>query len=73
MTTYKIIRGLVTSQGPKQTGDLVTDLPDREAEIFMAQGRIVPHNETVIKAASVDVTHRDPQPAKKRGRATKIF
>lgn len=71
MKTYKVLTGLVTSQGPRQIGDLVTDIPDSEAVLFMAQGRIIPHDETEIKAATVEVVNRDPQPAKKRGRSYK--
>lgn len=61
---YKCIRGAVTSNGPIAPNDII-DLPANEARELMANGKIVPHDETVIATASIEVDHRDPKP---RGR-----
>lgn len=71
MAKFKCIRGVRTSQGFAQPGDLVEGLPEHEMRVYMAQGRFVPHDETEIRTTVAETTDRDPKPAKKRGRPRK--
>jgi len=50
---YKCIRGVVTSNGSVAVGDVI-DLPDYEAKVLMAQGKLVPHHEEEIRTTAVE-------------------
>jgi hypothetical protein len=50
---YKCVRGVVTSNGPKAAGDVFA-LPDYEAQVLMAQGKVVPHHEEEIRTTAVE-------------------
>lgn len=64
---YKCIRGVVTSQGPVQVGDIVS-LPASEAKVLMAAGKLAVVAEETIRVAEAPVVeHRDPV-MPKRGR-----
>lgn len=66
---YKCIRGVVTSKGSINPGDVV-ELSASEANTLMAYGKLVPHHEEEITTNVVeDVVHRDPTP--RRGRPSK--
>lgn len=72
---YKCIRGVVTSKGSINPGDVV-ELSASEANTLMAYGKIVPHHEVVTHREEEittnvveDVVHRDPTP--RRGRPSK--
>lgn len=73
MAKFRFTRNTVLGGGKlARVGDVVD-----ESEItgyvrqFLYHGQIVPHDETVIKSASVEVEHRDPRPERKRGRPRK--
>jgi DNA replication initiation complex subunit (GINS family) len=55
---YKCIRGVVTSQGPLNAGDVVT-LPHGEALVLIADNKIEIF-EAVRVAEAPKVEHRDP-------------
>lgn len=62
---YKCVRGVVTSNGPKAVGD-VFSLPDYEAKVLMAQGKLVPHHEEEIRTTAVeDVVKQTPRRRRK--------
>jgi hypothetical protein len=62
---YKCVRGVVTSNGPKAVGDVVS-LPDYEAKVLMAQGKMVPHHEEEIRTTAVeDVVTQTPRRGRK--------
>jgi hypothetical protein len=64
---YKCIRGVVTSQGPLQAGDLVS-LPANEAVALVAAGKLAIVTEEAVRVAEAPVVeHRDPV-MPKRGR-----
>lgn len=72
---YKCIRGVVTSKGSINPGDVI-DLPANEAAVLMGYGKIVPHmpvdyeyEEEITTNVVEDVVHRDP--VKRRGRKPK--
>jgi hypothetical protein len=56
---YKCIRGVVTSQGPVNEGDIVT-LPAHEAVVLLAAKKIEIFEEAVRVAEAPKVEHRDP-------------
>lgn len=56
---YKCIRGVVTSQGPLNEGDVVT-LPHGEALALIAGKKVVIFEEAVRVAEAPAVEHRDP-------------
>ena len=56
---YKCIRGVVTSQGPLNAGDIAT-LPHGEALALIAGKKIEIFEEAVRVAAAPKVEHRDP-------------
>jgi hypothetical protein len=61
---YKCIRGVVTSQGPVNAGDIVT-LPAHEAVVLMAAKKLEIYEAPVAKeevrvAEAPKVEHRDP-------------
>jgi hypothetical protein len=61
---YKCVRGVVTSKGAIAINDLV-ELPDYEAKVLMAQGKLIPHHEEEIRTTAVkEVVKQTP----KRGR-----
>lgn len=65
---YKCVRGVVTSKGAVAAGDLV-DIDGHEAKVFMAQGKIVPHHEEVIRTTAVEqVETQSPRRGRPRGR-----
>lgn len=69
MAKYECIRGVVTSQGPVEVGQVV-ELSDYEAKMFA--GKFVPAKDEpapVRVAAAPEIEHRDPViEAPKRGR-----
>ena len=69
---YKVIKNTVAKGVPVQAGSVI-ELDQREANVLMSYGRIVPHNETeIITNAVTDIQHRDPAPAPaRRGRKPK--
>lgn len=74
MAKFRFLKNINLGGGKRTTtGDIVdeADLPAVYIKQWLALGHMVPHDETEIKAASVEVEHRDPQPKKKRGRARK--
>ena len=67
---YKCIRGVVTSNGAVNAGDVI-ELNEREAAVLMAHGKLIPHHEDEISISyAEEVVHRDPVPAR-RGRKPK--
>lgn len=56
---YKCIRGVVTSQGPLNEGDVVT-LPHGEALVLIAYKKIEIFEEAVRVAEAPKAEHRDP-------------
>ena len=56
---YKCIRGVITSQGPLNVGDVVT-LPHSEALVLIAHKKIEIFEEAVRVAEAPKVEHRDP-------------
>ena len=56
---YKCIRGVVTSQGPLNAGDVAT-LPHGEALALIAAKKIEIFEEAVGVAEAPKVEHRDP-------------
>jgi|DEB0MinimDraft_10_1074344.scaffolds.fasta_scaffold214616_2 hypothetical protein len=61
---YKCIRGVVTTKGPIAIGDTI-ELPDYEAKVLLAQGKLVPHHEEEIRTTAIEeVVKQTP----KRGR-----
>jgi hypothetical protein len=56
---YKCIRGVVTSQGPLNEGDIAT-LPHGEALVLIAHKKIEIFEEAVRVAEAPKVEHRDP-------------
>ena len=56
---YKCIRGVITSQGPLNAGDVAT-LPHGEALVLIAQKKIEIFEEAVRVAAAPKIEHRDP-------------
>lgn len=56
---YKCIRGVITSQGPLNVGDVVT-LPHGEALVLIAHKKIEIFEEAVRVAEAPKVEHRDP-------------
>jgi len=56
---YKCIRGVVTSQGPLNAGDIAT-LPHGEALVLIAAKKIEIFEEAVRVAEAPAVEHRDP-------------
>ena len=56
---YKCIRGVVTSQGPLNAGDIVA-LPHSEALALLAGKKIEIFEEAVRVAEAPKVQHRDP-------------
>lgn len=64
---YKCIRGVVTSKGAVAAGDLV-DIDGHEAQVFLAQGKIVPHHEEEIRTTAVEaVVTQTPRRGRPRG------
>jgi hypothetical protein len=55
---YKCIRGVITSQGPVNAGDIVT-LPAHEAIVLMAAKKLEIYEEVRV-AEAPKVEHRDP-------------
>jgi hypothetical protein len=55
---YKCVRGVVTSQGPLNAGDIVT-LPASEALVLLADKKLEIYEEVRV-AAPPKVEHRDP-------------
>jgi leucyl aminopeptidase (aminopeptidase T) len=73
MTTYKCIRGVVTSKGPIAIGETVEGLGDFEARVLIAQGKIVEAQaesapEVLRTTEETGVTHRDPVFPKRKNR-----
>lgn len=65
---YQCVRGVVTSKGAVAAGDLV-DIDGHEAKVLMAQGKIVPHHEEVIRTTAVEqVETQSPRRGRQRGR-----
>lgn len=56
---YKCIRGVVTSQGPLNAGDIAT-LPHGEALVLIAAKKVEIFEEAVRVAEAPTVEHRDP-------------
>ena len=56
---YRCIRGVITSQGPLNVGDVAT-LPHGEALVLIAQKKIEIFEEAVRVAEAPKVEHRDP-------------
>lgn len=56
---YKCIRGVVTSQGPLNAGDITT-LPHGEALALLAGKKIEIFEEAVRVADAPAIEHRDP-------------
>ena len=56
---YKCIRGVITSQGPLNVGDVAT-LPHGEALVLIAQKKVEIFEEAVRVAEAPKVEHRDP-------------
>ena len=56
---YKCIRGVITSQGPLNAGDVAT-LPHGEALVLIAQKKIEIFEKAVRIAEAPKVEHRDP-------------
>ncbi len=63
---YKCIRGVVTSQGPLNAGDIVS-LPANEAMELIAAKKLVIAEEEIRVAEAPEIEHRDPV-MPKRGR-----
>lgn len=61
---YKCIRGVVTSKGAVSAGGII-DIQGHEANVLMAQGKIVPHHEEVIRTTAVEEVETQ---APRRGR-----
>jgi hypothetical protein len=55
---YKCVRGVVTSQGPLNAGDIVT-LPASEALVLLADNKLEIYEEVRVAEAPV-VENRDP-------------
>jgi len=55
---YKCVRGVVTSQGPLNAGDIVT-LPASEALVLLADNKLEIYEEVRV-AEPPKVEHRDP-------------
>ena len=55
---YKCIRGVITSKGPVNAGDIVT-LPAHEAIVLMAAKKLEIYEEVRV-AEAPKVEHRDP-------------
>lgn len=65
---YKCIRGVVTGKGAVHAGDIV-EIEGHEAQVFLAQGKIVPHHEEEIRTTAVEqVVTQTPRKGRSRGR-----
>jgi hypothetical protein len=70
---YLCIKGVVTSQGVKHAGDIVSELPEFEAHILVSQGKLVEQAEAraQIVARDPQIEHRDPVAVRRPGRPRK--
>ncbi len=70
---YLCIKGVVTSKGVKQAGDIVSDLPAFEAHVLVSQGKLVEQAEAraQIMTREPKIEHRDPVVTRRPGRPRK--
>ena len=73
MAKFKFTKNIVLDGDVCRAGDVIDEskLSPLQIKQFLYFGKMVPHDWVEIKVASVDIEHRDPKPAKKRGRARK--
>lgn len=75
MAKFRFLKSINLGAGKRaRVGDIVdeAELPGIYIKQWMALGHMVPHDESVIETASVEVEHRDPKPkGKKRTRKGK--
>jgi hypothetical protein len=66
---YLCLKGVVTSNGTVEAGEICGPLPEFEARVLISQGKIIPYDEPEeVVARGPVVEHRDPRP---RGRPRK--
>lgn len=68
---FLCIKGVVTSQGVKNPGDVVDGLPAFEAHVLVSQGKLVEETEARAQIVTREpvIEHRDPVVAQRpRGR-----
>ena len=70
---YLCIKGVVTSKGVVQAGEIVSDLPEFEARVLISHGKLIEQAEAraQIIARDPDIDHRDPVVNRRPGRPRK--
>jgi hypothetical protein len=70
---FLCIKGVVTSKGVVNAGDVIDELPEFEARVLIAQGKLVKEEEARAQIVTRDpvIEHRDPVVARPRGRPRK--